>query len=256
LTIIDAHVHVTPDGGWFGTGLDASEARLLAEMDQAGLTGAVVVPLYGMADGDFVAGLCARHPGRLNGLCMPRMDGGPPRDQLRRARDELGLKGVKLHPRHQNLDPDDAWVHQVLETAADLALPVMICTYPGPCQVPLSRLTPLNYDPLARSHPGATIILAHAGAQRALDAFQVAKANPNVHLEISHVLAYYRDTHVWADLCFIMDKLDRRVIYGSDFPEVNLADYLALARRAAEVSGRCDLESVLGGNLRRLLDID
>ncbi len=257
LRILDAHVHLTPDGAWYGTGLDASEARLLREMDQAGVERALLVPAPGAGGNGFVAEVCRRHPDRLAGLAMLDPEGGeggePLAERARRALEDLGAKGFKVHPRAQNLDPNDPRLAPLMETAAAWGVPVMFCTYLGACQVPLQRLTPLCYDQLAKRHPRTTIILAHAGVQRVLDAYFVAKANPNVYLEISHVLAYLQGTSAWQDLVWVCDKLDQRVIFGSDFPEVSLPAYTELVREALAARSSCDLAAVMGGNLARLV---
>ncbi len=52
--IIDSLTHVTPDGRWFNTSHDAREARLLQEMDAAGVERAVVVALAGFIPNEFV----------------------------------------------------------------------------------------------------------------------------------------------------------------------------------------------------------
>ena len=41
MMIIDSLTHVTPNGQWFSTSHDASEVRLLREMDEAGVDKAV-----------------------------------------------------------------------------------------------------------------------------------------------------------------------------------------------------------------------
>ena len=251
---IDAHVHITPDGRWFDTGLDASVERLLREMDTAKVDRAVLIPLPGAAGNDFIAKTCRRHPDRLLGLALldPAWSEDA-RERLLEIRDGLGLAGLKVHPRRQNLDPNHPALQPVLEQAGSLGLPVVFCTYPGPCRVPLERLSPYNYDQLAKRHGGTTIVLAHAGVHRVMDAYFTAKANPNVYLEISHVFRYLQDTSLINDLAWVMDKLDQRVIYGSDFPEVSLSQYKSLVEAAASSRPDCDLKAVMGGNLKRLL---
>ncbi|MGD8562956.1 MAG: amidohydrolase family protein [Desulfarculaceae bacterium] len=253
--IIDAHVHVTPDGNWFGTGIDASEGRLLKEMEQTQLSGAVVLPVYGLADDLFVAGLCRRYPQILAGFAMPDFKADmDPMDQVRRAFEEYGLKGVKLHPGMQNLDPNDPRLEPLLNFCALFSLPVMFCTNLGPSEISLQRLGPFCYEELARRHPETTIILAHAGVHRVLDAYWVAKRNPNVYLEISMVLSYLQGTSVMGDLLWVTDKLDRKVIYGSDFPENALKDYLALLDEGLIGHPECNRSAVVGENILGLIN--
>lgn len=41
--VVDSISHVTPDGRWLDMTLDASQRRLLTEMDQAGVERAIIV---------------------------------------------------------------------------------------------------------------------------------------------------------------------------------------------------------------------
>jgi predicted TIM-barrel fold metal-dependent hydrolase len=252
--IIDAHVHVTPDGSWFGSAIDASEERLLREMDQARLDGALLIPVCGVADEAFVAQVCRRHPDRLAGLGMLELAGPLPLDkQVLRAHEELGLVGLKIHPRMQGLVPADPRLAPALDEAGRLGLPVMFCTNLGPGPAPLAELTPLHYDALAKRHSGTTFILAHAGVHRVLDAFWVAKSNPNVYLDISMVLAYLRGFSVCRDILLVAKRLDRKVLYGSDFPEHALDDYRDLALAGLQEVGGCDFAAVFGSNALKLM---
>ena len=63
--IFDALTHVTPDGRWFHTDLDASEQHLLRQLDESQAQRAMVVPLAGYIENPFVLELCRRSPDRL-----------------------------------------------------------------------------------------------------------------------------------------------------------------------------------------------
>jgi predicted TIM-barrel fold metal-dependent hydrolase len=43
--IVDCHVHVTPDGGWFGTHINASLDRFLKELDASSVQKALLLPV-------------------------------------------------------------------------------------------------------------------------------------------------------------------------------------------------------------------
>ncbi|HEX8723392.1 MAG TPA: amidohydrolase family protein [Pyrinomonadaceae bacterium] len=256
--LIDAHVHVTEDGKWFGTRHDASVERLLREMDEAGVTRSVLLPIAGTIANERVADLCRRHPGRFIGFGSVEAGRGATAEGIRaevaRVR-ALGLSGLKVHPRMQGVAPDSATADAILSGAAEAGLPVVFCGYQQ-CvspEVSLDELAPYNYDRLAKRHPGATIVIAHMGGHRALDAYYVAKSNPNVYLDASFVFSALRETSVYRDLLFILRHLDRRVIFGSDFPEVSPAAY---ARQVLGEMARfedCDAEAVCSGNLLSIL---
>ena len=61
--VIDSLTHLTPDGRWFSTAFDASEHRLLEEMDGAKVDKCVVVALAGFIGNDFVGGVLCEASG-------------------------------------------------------------------------------------------------------------------------------------------------------------------------------------------------
>jgi len=63
--IIDAHVHVTPDGKWFNTDHDASVESLISELDEASIDKAILLPVEGFIENDFIVDVCKKYPDRF-----------------------------------------------------------------------------------------------------------------------------------------------------------------------------------------------
>ena len=61
----DSLVHVTRDGHWLDTALDAGRARLYAELDSAGIGRACLAGRAGAADNAFVLECAKASPGRF-----------------------------------------------------------------------------------------------------------------------------------------------------------------------------------------------
>jgi predicted TIM-barrel fold metal-dependent hydrolase len=99
------------------------------------------------------------------------------------------------------------------------------------------------------------MVLAHACAPHILGAYTVVKANPNVYLDVSFSLLYYASSSVETDLGFISDKIDRYVLYGSDFPQYPADIYLRAYLRLLEGRPGVDRERVLGGNAVQLFGL-
>lgn len=150
-----------------------------------------------------------------------------PREQAE-ALLKSGLSGIKLHPRLQGIDLLDEDLHDFFSFLNQHKIPVMIDGYYQSRNrgIPLSSFTPFHYDALAKKYPDIPLILSHMGGHRVLDAFFLAKSNPSVFLDNSHMLRYFSGTSVIDDALWVMDKLDEKIIYGSDFPEYSLNGYL------------------------------
>jgi predicted TIM-barrel fold metal-dependent hydrolase len=233
--IVDAHTHIYEHA-------DDQPARpagtddLLRGLDAAGIDMAVVIPLPGVAGNEYVRRECDYHPDRLAPLYTPEFD-DPARtlEKLRRYAEHHFLHGVKIHPRLQGVTVNDLVVREVVGFMAERGRPVLFDNFPHGRDLDNPALLPMAYHRLAKEFPTATLVLAHAGGHKVLDAFMVAKANPNVLLETSFTLDYYRGASVEADLAFAVRRTHAgRVLYGSDFPSCDLGDYLSHTRRRME----------------------
>jgi predicted TIM-barrel fold metal-dependent hydrolase len=252
--IVDAHTHVFADPKQNPYPRPGSIDDLVRDLDASGIGAAVVIPLPGWAANEYVWEQCARFPGRLLPLYTPDF-GEPARitDALEAFFRDREPHGLKIHPRMQKVAPGDPAVAQVMRWADEHDVPVVFDCFPFGDDVDDQRLWPLTYHRLAREFSGVTIVLAHSGGFRALDAFMVAKANANVVLDVSLTLRYFPDTSVERDLAFVCRRLPAgRVMYGSDFPNIGIDESLRTAQE--KLTGLSDEQRValFGGTARRL----
>lgn len=250
--IIDAHIHLTADGRWFDTPHDASVDRALREMDKAGVDKAAVIPLADKHNRAFCIETAARRNDRFfAGFTLTSLSGDE-LDEFRTTLDQGACSFLKVHPRQSGISPANPGLDRFLEVAGERAAPVVFCTYLRGPRVPMNDLTPLVFDGIARRHPNLKIVLAHAGSYRAMDALAVAQSHANVYLDMSHVLEYFRGSSLERDFLFTIRRLDRKVVYGSDFPEYPIDRYLAHARDVAAQIEKSDLTGFFG---RRAIEL-
>lgn len=249
---IDAHIHITADGSWYNTGLDASEETALRQMDAAGIEHAVIIPMTGQEQRDFCLMTATHRSDRFTtGFTVSDTTDTEYAALLSLLKQE-NAKFIKVHPRITGIAPLDPKLTPFLHLAAQHNIPVIFDTYIRGAKLPLQQLTPHRYDELARNHPALKIILAHAGAHRLFDALSVAQSHPNIHLDISHIVEYYSGTSIEKDIAFIMRKMDQKVIYGSDFPEYPIDKYLSKTRSVAGSYNDICEEGIFGKNWQLL----
>jgi predicted TIM-barrel fold metal-dependent hydrolase len=251
--IIDAHVHLTSDGRWFQTPYDASVDTALQQMDRVGIKMASIIPMPGRNQRDFVANLVGSRSDRFfTGFTISALEEAE--FQEFRTWIEGGLaKFAKVHPRETGIAPLEPKLGRFLDVAEKTRIPVIFDTYVRGSRLPLNELIPFRYDELARQRPKLTIILAHSGGHRVLDALAVAQTQPNVYLELSHVLAYFRETSLEKDFAFVMNRLDKKLIYGSDFPEYPIDSYLKMVQQMISALTDFDTKAFLGSTWKRLI---
>ncbi len=238
----DAHTHMgqnDPDG------VTGTAAEILGGMDAAGLRRALLFAQHEPAGyppaNDAVHAACAASAGRLSWL--GRVDPGAP-GALEEARRCLaaGARGIKLHPRSDGFGLPHPVVDRIVELVAEQHGIVLFHAGRG---IPVLGLA---VAALARSNPGASIILAHAGISDLGLLPREAAALPNL----------FFDTSWWqvADLLQLLTTIPpARVLFASDMPygPARFAAFLLL--RTARAAGHAPevVREMAGGQLGRLV---
>src|SRR5207247_8499929 len=80
---------------------------------------------------------------------------------------KAGLGGLKIHPPHQLLAPNDPRFNPLYDVAEEAGVPVMVHTGTSAFTAAKSRYgDPITVDDVAVDHPDLTTILAHSGRAR------------------------------------------------------------------------------------------
>lgn len=237
--IIDAHVHVwKEEGNAFakGKGTPDQFKKDLAKKDSPDRV--ILLPIAPHVGNDFVASLVQENLERVIGFASvhPYQN-----DAILRFTEDVKkyhLKGLKLHPRVQNISLEDPRVIALVQIAAELKLPILVDCFPQRVStIAFEELIPERIGELAARVPQANIILAHVGGCRVWDAFTVARAHENIYFDFSFSPIFFKDSSIQQDLAFVLRKVGaHRCIYGSDYPEVSFEEGVAAGRRLTELA--------------------
>lgn len=257
--VIDSLTHVTPDGRWFRTDCDASEARLLREMEEANVDRAVVVALAGYISNEFVLEVCRRHPDRLEpGASFNPVVYPTDADAVREFRAQLQhapYRVLKLHPRLNGYDPLDSRCMSILEELSSWSetMPVWMDSlfYSRECVLRKSLVDTIHE--IVVRFPTLRFVLLHAGGPWALQVAEAIRDCPNTYLDISFTLHRYATSSVGVDLHYLLETFERRLVFGSDFPEIGPLTALNDFWRLADGISPDKCAKVLGENLAALL---
>jgi uncharacterized protein len=260
--VFDSLTHVTPDGRWFETEFNASEANLLEQIDRSGIQRAVVVALAGHIENDFVLNVCERHPERLIPCASfnPAAYASPAEARAKLKLEICGnsYKALKLHPRLNRYDPLDPRCSAILEEVASLEQPIPIWLDTlfyyrgGTLKKPLVD----TIHELVGRFPSLIFVLLHGGGSWILQVAEAIRDCPNAFLDISFTLQRYKNSSIAADLRYLVSTFDRRLIFGSDFPEVNIVSALATFRELSDGIAPEKCANVLGANLNRIFGME
>jgi predicted TIM-barrel fold metal-dependent hydrolase len=176
---------------------------------------------FGPSVNDYCAAYRNEHPDRIIafGGVHPRLSEDP-EGEIAHALDVLELDGIKIHPPHQLVQPNDhvngnETLRLLYQRCEEKRVPVMIHT--GTSIFPKARGKygdPIAVDDVAVDFPKLPIIMAHGGRPLWMDtAFHLVRRHRNVYLDLSGippqaVLEYFPRLESIADKC----------LFGTDWP--------------------------------------
>ncbi len=286
--VVDFHVHAFPPRvtsavwRWFDRhgwpiryklgALDG--VRFLLDRGVSRVTALHYAHVPGMARGlnRFAADLAREEPRVIPfATVCPGEDGA--RAILDEALGPLGCRGVKIHCHVQCVAPDDVRLRDVYDAAGAHGVPVLIHAGDSPAS-PAYRCdatamcTPEALDRALVRHPQTTVVVPHLGASRMEEVEALLARHENLHLDTTMAIAGFfpldaalRETdparaeawlHAAAD---VVRRHPRRILFGTDFPNIPYAWDREIRNLAAFGLSREDLAAVAGGNAARLLGL-
>ena len=150
-----------------------------------------------------------------------------------RIRDGV-VKGIKLYPGYDKYPINDPSLESVFRIAGKYDVPVMIhCgdTYARDAKVRMAH--PLLVDDVAVDYPDVRFVICHLGNPWFQDTAEVLYKNDNVYADISGLIlgnfTYEFERYLVArvkDMIMYMGKPGRQLMYGSDWPLVDMGPYV------------------------------
>jgi predicted TIM-barrel fold metal-dependent hydrolase len=250
--VYDCHVNLSETGQWFNTGLDASYEKIVDELDGAGLERAVLLAMPGVCTNTAFE---SAKINRARFWCFGNIDFSRIDYSVDQILD-LDLDGIKIHPRIQRIGINQLAENKVFARIEESGLPVMICGWQQSSTVEIKSLSPFYVDRLAKKYPRLKIIISHLGGHRFWDAYTVARANPLVFLDCSYYLKVFSGTSLETDFFSVLSTIDRKVIYGSDFPEVSVRPYLKKFLDNVDDLEEKKVRNLLYANLEQLMELE
>jgi predicted TIM-barrel fold metal-dependent hydrolase len=168
---------------------------------------------------DYLAAKVADHPDRLIGFAG--IDPSRPREateDIHRAKNELGLRGVAVAPAAQDFHPTSSQAMQVYAVTAQARLPIIF--HVGvelTVETKLEFAQPLLLDEVAREFPDLRIVVSHMGFPWISETNMLLAKHEHVFAEISWMLHQPWQAYqalLSAYHAGVIDKL----LFGSGFP--------------------------------------
>ncbi len=253
--IIDSLTHITPDGKWFNTEYDCSSAALSEMMLTGGVDKAVVCSMPLSELNEYVLKYCKTNPDNF----LPVAGFHPAGKDEKIIAEEIlylaksGFIGIKIHPRISQLKLDSDEVVFAIRKAGQMGMTSFVCTIQRPPAQPLNR--PL-YDAIhyiCEQCRESKIVLLHGGYYELLAVSEIVRPYENVFIDLSTTLQRFLQTSLKNDIKFLINTFDKRIVFGSDFPEHRYGDVKQILQSLGYDESTLEKQGILGNNFYNFL---
>jgi hypothetical protein len=250
--IIDSHTHLFPKG----MEKIGSAEMLLEEMDANGVENAVILGVYPRVKNEFIATQAQEHSDRFIGYASVNPnDGMEALSLLDQCVQDLGAKGLKLHPTMQFFNADDIdLLSPIVERAQSYAIPILMHCWGWFGQN--QEAPPIRMMKLVECFPEVTFIMAHCGGMRFMDLLPLARWRKmgkldNLYVDLSVILFDLDESPMWPFLRWTLECIGLdRVLMGSDFPDYSLSETIRLTSKLGFSADA--MRGILGENAAEL----
>jgi len=174
---------------------------------------------------------------------------------VREMVDHHGARGIKVHPVVQRFYMHDERMLPILRTCVELGLPII--THSGPARGNDQYAEPRAFAEVLKAFPELRLVLAHMGGGVWRQLPEIAKAFPNVYLDLCEIIEWTGAPNAPTDhelAQLIVDVGPGRVMMGSDFPWYDI-DHTVERVMELPLLSKEQKEAVLGANAIRILGI-
>jgi predicted TIM-barrel fold metal-dependent hydrolase len=217
--------------------LPRTTGQLLDEMDEAGVTRAVILGQDTHATknpsfknytirNDELAKIASGSKDRLVPFAGVDPNAGASAvRELRRAVKQLGMKGLKVHSSANSVYLNDRKrMFPIYEFCQDSSIPILFHTGTtglGDCEIRYSKTELV--DEVCQAFPDLKVVMAHFGWPWPEVAVAIALRNPNVFIDVSGWKPKYIPPSV---MPYLNGILQDRFLFGTDYPMLRQQDWM------------------------------
>ena len=266
---IDAHIHILPDCVHEANS-DSEDVWVYADlhkyqtmMDSYGIEKAVIMPLNDpwLMSMEFTIDavhknlydMKQRYPGKFYAFVDidTRNTSGESVEAIRKATQEYGLDGIKIHPNNTGLDLDSEYNRPIFAFAQEHRIPVAIHSYPTSEN---NRSAAYRIVNVLAQYPDLTVIVSHMGAH------QWEQLLPTrAYVDISAILPDYVRTYGTPKTNEILRKFGaNRLIFATDYPDSRILEPDEIYGSYFDILNQMDFtkeeaEKIAYGNISEIL---
>ncbi len=230
MRLFDSIAHPTINGTWFNKPGKNTFEDLTASYKQHHITGACAVSLPFISIEELAAyytKATLQNGFTFYPVAAINFD-EPDIEKKITALKEIGYTAVKIHTRLSKVDFDKDFhkLEAVFKLCEKHQLIIFFCTYYHN-SIQYTPLYPLTHYiiRLLKNAPSVKIILLHGGDVNLMQFAQLARFNANILIDLSYTFMKFKDSSLSQDIYYLMNHLDKKICFGSDYPEFSIAEF-------------------------------
>ena len=266
---IDAHVHILPDAV-HEANPDSEDMWVYADlhkyremMDTLDVEKAVIMPFNDpwLMSMEFTIDavhknlydMKQRYPGKFYAFTDidTRNTSAESVEAIRKAIEEYGLDGIKIHPNNTGVDLDSSYNQPIIAYAQDNKIPVAIHSYPN---TENDRSAVHRIIKVLEKYPELTVIVSHMGAHQ-----WEQLLSTRAYVDISAIIPDYVRTYGISKTNEILRKFGAdRLIFATDYPDSRILEPDQIYGSYFDDLSQMDFtwedaEKIAYGNIERIL---
>ena len=166
------------------------------------------------------------------------------------------IKLVKVHPRHINVHfTNKNYYLNLIKKIHNFNFIIMWCTLDSWHNKVSESDEQLNLLAKIINNTKNKFILMHSGGPDLLKYYEKFRFNENVYFDLSYTIHHYKNTSLENDIIFLFKKFDKRIITGTDYPDIKFKEYYKNLKRLiikAKIS-KNKISNILFNNVQKLL---
>lgn len=205
---------------------------------------------------EYVADFVRKAPGKLVGFasCDPTQPAHM--EELKRAVEGLGLRGLKMGPAYAGFDPRDERCRPVYEYCERRGVPILFhtgTTFNRDAVLGFSR--PWLFDEVAGRHPELRMVLAHLGHPFYDECLAVIRKHTHVYADIAAL--FYRPWQFYNMMVLAQEYgVTHKLFFGTDYPFAGSQESVEGLRNVNAAIGQTSLPRVLEEVIAQVLERD
>jgi predicted TIM-barrel fold metal-dependent hydrolase len=229
MVIIDFHTHIDESENANTNGIPVKMGRteILRYMEEAGIDYSVLLVMAKKKgiqatrmQNEWLSEICKENKSFIGFGSVHPDEEKEALIEMERCVNDLGLKGLKLHPNTQQFDCGHPYLIEIMNKAAELDIPIILDSYS-----PFDDNQPSKIFKMVLSSSETKLCLAHVGWWKYMDFaiygdFQSRSAiKLNVYFDLTAILPILINTPFQDQFLWICEQLGRdNLLFGSDYP--------------------------------------